>query len=133
MKAAIRTFTMTATFLAVGITASACMSGLFGDDRPAPQQQQGPVVVPVINQSSDSGWFVLITIIIIGLVGAMVWMFRHAQREADRRRDAETLANRVLDALPDDMHREVTYALGYRPEYQVHRRASIDTPRAIDR
>ena len=110
---------------ALGLLVAGCFP--FSSDQPAAPQQQGPVVVPVINQSSDnSGWFVLVTIIIVGL-GAAVWAaIRHAMKETDRRRDAEALANRILDALPEDMERDISYALGYRPG--VHRNASIPTP-----
>ena len=112
---------------ALGLVVAGCLS--FGADQPAaPQQQQGPVVVPVIDQSSDnSGWFVLITFVIIGLFVAIGLAIRAWLKEHDKARDAREVTNQVLAALPEDIHREVTYALGYQPDYRVAR-TSVESP-----
>lgn len=120
---------MIAAFLAVGITASACMG--FGEDKPAAPQQQGPVLMPIIqgDHNDNSGAMVIVAFVLVGLAGLAIWMFRHAQRESDRRRDAEALTTRILDALPDDVHREISYKVGYQPGSQVYRSAIDRSPR----
>ena len=128
MKALGRTLSLIVSFLGIAIALAAC-SKIFGDDTPpAAQQQSGPVVVPVINQGSDnSGWFVLITFLVIGSVVGIVLAIRAWLKERDAARDAVALTNRVLDALPDDVHREISYTIGYQPGYRVTR-TSVEPP-----
>jgi len=120
--------------LAVGIAATFFVAGClgFGSDQPAAPQQQGPVVVPVINQSSDnSGWFVLITFIVVGAIVAAGLAARAWLRERDARRDAQSVTNHVLAVLPEQLHREVTYVLGYQPDLRVHRPVLPPTRQAL--
>lgn len=64
-----RLLALAALFAAVMFAA-----GCFGfNDTPSnpAQQQSGPVVVPVINQGTDSGLYVILTVVVVGLVVAV--------------------------------------------------------------